>query len=87
MSPNWCSSMVKTAKENDNPWRTIDYQHLNSQCKWEIHQTGSPFQLALQVPPRTKKNSPRCCRWVPLNYRWNLTGKICFTRSPIPNEG
>ena len=31
---------------------TIDYQHLNSQCK---HHTGSPFQLALQVPPKQKK--------------------------------
>ena len=39
----------------DKPRRTIDYQHLNSQCKWETHHTGSPFQLTLQVPPKQKK--------------------------------
>ena len=47
--------MVITAKKNGKPWRTIDYQHLNSQCKRETHHTGSPFQLALQVPPNQKK--------------------------------
>ena len=30
-------------------------QYLNSQCKRETHHTSSPFQLALQVPPNTKK--------------------------------
>ena len=55
MPTDWCSTMVITAKKNGNPRRTIDYQHLNSQCKRETHHTGSPFQLALQVPPRTKK--------------------------------
>ena len=55
MPTNWCSTMVITAKKNDNPQRTVDYQHLNSQCKWETHHIGSPFQLAMQVPPRRKK--------------------------------
>ena len=32
-----------------------DYQYLNSQCKRETHHTASPFQLAMQVPPNTKK--------------------------------
>ena len=41
-------------KKNGNPRRKIDYQHLNSQCKQETHHTGSPFQLALQMLPRTK---------------------------------
>ena len=55
MPTDWCSTMVITAKKNGKPWRTIDYQHLNSQCKRETHHTGSPFQLALQVPPNQKK--------------------------------
>ena len=46
MPTNWCSTMAITAKKNEN--------YLNSQCKQETHHTGSPFQLALQVPPRTK---------------------------------
>ena len=29
---NWCSTMVITAKKNGKPRRTVDYQHLNSQC-------------------------------------------------------
>ena len=52
---NWCSTMVITAKKNGSPRRTIDYQHLNSQCKRETHHTSSPFHLALQVPKGTKK--------------------------------
>ena len=55
MPTDWCSTMVITAKKNGKPQRTIDYQHSNSQCKWETHHTGSPFQLALQVPPNQKK--------------------------------
>ena len=47
--------MVITAKKNGKPRKTIDYQHLNSQCKWETHHMGSLFQLALQVPPNQKK--------------------------------
>ena len=49
------STMVITAKKNGKPRWTVDYQHLNSQCKCETHHTSSPFQLALQVPPNTKK--------------------------------
>ena len=44
MPTDWCSTMVITAKKNDKPRRTIDYQHLNSQCKRETHHMGSPFQ-------------------------------------------
>ena len=47
MPTDWCSTKAITAKKNGNPWRTVDYQHLNSQCKRETHHTGSPFQLAL----------------------------------------
>ena len=52
---DWCSTMVITAKKNGKPRRTVDYQHLNSQCKRETHYTSSPFQLSMQVPPNTKK--------------------------------
>ena len=54
---DWCSTMVITAKKKQNgkPRRTVDYQHLNPQCKRETHHTSSPFQLSLQVPPNTKK--------------------------------
>ena len=55
MPTDWCSTMVIIAKKNGKPRRTIDYQHLNSQCKRETHHTGSLFQLALQVPPKQKK--------------------------------
>ena len=55
MPTDWCNTMVITAKKNGKPQRTIDYQHLNSQCKQETHHTGSPFQLTLQVPPKQKK--------------------------------
>ena len=55
MPIDWCSTMVITAKKNGKPRRTIEYKHLNSQCKQETHYTGSPFQLALQVPPKQKK--------------------------------
>ena len=51
----WCSTMVVTAKKDGRPRRTIDYQHLNSQCLRETHHTGSPFHLALQVPAGSKK--------------------------------
>ena len=55
MPTDWCSTMVITAPKNGKPRRTIDNQHLNSQCKHETHHTGSPFQLALQVLPNRKK--------------------------------
>ena len=54
---DWCSTMVITAKKNWKPRRTVDYQHLNSQCKQEAHHKSSTFQLALQVPPNTKKKT------------------------------
>ena len=47
--------MVITTKKDGWPRHTIDYQYLNSQCKQETHHTVSPFQLAMQVPPNTKK--------------------------------
>ena len=72
-STDWCSTMVITAKKNGKPRRTMDYQHLNSQCKQETHHTSSPLQLSLQVPPNTKK-SLRCCGWLPFNPpRWGFT--------------
>ena len=71
---DWCSIMVITAKKNGKPRRTMDYQHLNSQCKWETHHTSSPFQLALQVLTNTKKNGPRCHWQLPFNPpRWGIT--------------
>ena len=54
MPTDWCSTVAITAKKNGKPRSTIDYQHFNSQCKRETHHTGSPFQLALQVPPKQK---------------------------------
>ena len=53
--PDWYSTIVITTKKDSRPRRTIDYQYLNSQCKRETHNTASPFQLAMQVPPITKK--------------------------------
>ena len=55
MPTDWCRTMVITAKKNGKPQRTIDYQHLHSQCIWETHHTGSLFQLTLQVLPNQKK--------------------------------
>ena len=43
------------AKRNGSIRRVIDLQHLNSQCIRETHHTPSPFQLACQIPPHTKK--------------------------------
>ena len=51
----WCSLMVIAQKKDGSLRRTIDLQHLNSQCLRETHHTTSPFQLACQVPPHTKK--------------------------------
>ena len=62
--------MVITAKKNGKPRRTVDYQHLNSQCKQETHHTSSPFQLSLQVPPNTKKtvlDAVDCYHSIPLD--------------------
>ena len=66
--------MVITAKKNGKPRRTVDYQHLNSQCKWETHHTSSLSQLTIQVLPNKKKNSPKCRGWLPFNpSRWGIT--------------
>ena len=51
----WCCPMVITAKKNGQPRRTIDLQRLNSQCQRETHHTPSPFHVACQIPPKTKK--------------------------------
>ena len=50
----WCSPMVVIAKKNGKPRRTIDLQHLSSQCSRETHHCQSPFLAACQVPPNTK---------------------------------
>ena len=52
---DWCSVMVVTAKKDGSPRRTVDFQYLNSQCKRETHHTASPFHLACQIPPHTRK--------------------------------
>ena len=52
MATDWCSTMVITDKKNGKPQRTIDYQHLNSQCKWETHHTGSPFHCKCHLSKR-----------------------------------
>ena len=64
---DWCSTMVITTKKDGRPRRTIDYQYLNSHCERETHHTASPFQLAMQVPPNTKKTAG-CCEWLSLFY-------------------
>ena len=46
----WCSTMVVQPKKDGRPRRTVDYQHLNSQCMRETHHQQSPFNLAMQVP-------------------------------------
>ena len=51
----WCSQMVIMQKKNGTIRRVIDLQHLNAQCIRETHHTPSPFQLACQIPPQTKK--------------------------------
>ena len=50
------SSLQRCSRRILQPQLTGRMQHLNSQCKRETHHTGSPFQLALQVSPRTKKS-------------------------------
>ena len=51
----WCSPMVVTAKKDGSPRRTVDLQRLNAQCLRETHHCQSPFKLACQVAPNTKK--------------------------------
>ena len=52
---DWCSTMVVALKKSGKVRRTVDLQGLNKQCKRETHHTESPFNLACQVPPGTKK--------------------------------
>ena len=52
----WCSPMVVVSKADGRPRRTVDYQKLNAQCHRETHHTSSPFHLASQIPPGTKKS-------------------------------
>ena len=51
----WCSTVAIILNKNGSPLQTVDLQHLNSQCSHETHHCQSPFQLACQVPPYTKK--------------------------------
>ena len=48
--------MVVVSKADGTLRRTIDFQQLNAQCLRKTHHTASPFQLASQVPPNTKKS-------------------------------
>lgn len=52
---DWCTTMVVVMKKNGKIRRTVDLQKLNGYCKRETHHTESPFNLACQVPPGTKK--------------------------------
>ena len=51
----WCSQMIVVQKKDGSPRRTVDLQHLNSQCLRETHHFPSPFQLASQIPANTYK--------------------------------
>ena len=51
----WCSTMVVQSKKDGRPRRTIDYQYLNDYCMRETHPQQSPFNLAMQVPPKSFK--------------------------------
>lgn len=47
--------MVITKKKDGTARRTINPQKLNSQTARETHHCESPFHLASQIPPYTKK--------------------------------
>ena len=52
----WCSQMFPTKREGDPKIRlVVDYQKLNDHCQRETHHVQSPFRLACQVKPHTKK--------------------------------
>ena len=51
----WCSKMVVVPKKDERPPRTIDFQHLNSQCQCKTHHCQAPFNLTCQIPPNLKK--------------------------------
>ena len=66
----WCSSMKITMKKDGTPRCTIDLQKLNSQTAKETHHCESPFQLASQIPPHTKKtviDAVDGCHAIPLD--------------------
>lgn len=52
---SWCSPMVVAPKKDGRPRRTVDLQKLDAQCLRETHHCPSPFKLACQVLPNTKK--------------------------------
>ena len=56
----WCHSMVVTAKKDNKPRRTVDFQALNKHASREVHQTPSPFHLARSVPHNMKKSTLDC---------------------------
>ena len=51
----WQSRMVITAKANNDPRRTIDYQPLNKHSTRQTFPVDSPFSLASRIPTGTKK--------------------------------
>ena len=51
----WCAQMIVVEKPDGTLRRVVDYQHLSSQSYRQTHFTHSPFNLASQVPPNTKK--------------------------------
>ena len=56
----WCHSMVVTAKKDNKPRRTVDFQALNKHASREVHQTPSPFHMARSVPHNMKKSTLDC---------------------------
>ena len=51
----WCARMVVVAKKSGKPWRTVDFQKLNSCCLRETHHTPAPFDMVADVPPHSYK--------------------------------
>ena len=66
----WCHSMVVTAKKDNKPRRTVDFQALNKHASREVHQTPSPFHLARSVPHNMKKSTLDC--WHGYHSVWLL---------------
>ena len=51
----WCAQMVVARKKDGRPRITVDFNQLNRQSLRESHPTDSPFNLASQIAPHTKK--------------------------------
>ena len=51
----WCSKLVPVAKKDGTLRVTVDFQALNNATHREPHHTPSPFNLAVSIPPGTKK--------------------------------